>query len=186
MALAIAALAQVGRIGAEDTRLPRLSGPEVGTEVTTFYVRAVTGPHSGKSVCYVCRNGNRPVVMVLLRELGPDVARLLKQLNATVDRHRADGLRCFVVLLGDANQKDFARLQTLAFDEKLEIPLTLAAETLAGSALKSISEEAAVTVVLYDHLKITRQFSFRTAECDSPACQQIVRAADELARDAAF
>lgn len=186
LALAIASSVLIGQIGAEETPLPSLSGPDIGTEVTTFYVRAVTGPHSGKSICYVCRNGNRPVVMVLLRELGPDVTRLLKQLNSTVDRHRADGLRCFVVLLGAATQKDFARLQTLAFDEKLEIPLTLAAETLTGSTLKSVSEDAAVTVVLYDHLKVTQQFSFRTAECTQPACQQIIRAADQLAQEAAF
>ncbi len=45
---------------------------KVGEEVPSFYVRTVTGPLAGKSVCYVCRHGDRPVVMVLLRELGPE------------------------------------------------------------------------------------------------------------------
>ena len=38
---------------------------KVGDEVPSFYVRTVTGPLAGKSVCYVCRHGDRPVAMVL-------------------------------------------------------------------------------------------------------------------------
>jgi hypothetical protein len=43
------------------------SGPKTGSTINQFFVRAVTGPHRNRSVCYVCRYGSRPVVMVLLQ-----------------------------------------------------------------------------------------------------------------------
>jgi hypothetical protein len=165
-----------------DQTLTRLkSGPEIGSEVSSFYVRAVTGPLAGKSVCYVCRNGDRPVVMIFLRDLNADVSRLLKQLDTTVNRHRADGLRCFVVLLGEASQKDAARLQTLAFDEKLDLPLTLAGESLTGGGLQNLHPDADITAVLYDNRKVTASFAFGPGECDAAACKTVVNAAIALA-----
>ena len=48
------------------------SGRAVGEYVPTFYSRAVTGPLMNKSICYVCRNGARPVVMILMRRVEPE------------------------------------------------------------------------------------------------------------------
>jgi hypothetical protein len=158
------------------------SGPEPGTTVSSFYVRAVTGSLAGKSVCYVCRNGDRPVVIVFLRDLDADATRLMKRLDATVNQHRADGLRCFVVLFSESSQKDSARLQTIAFDEKLDIPLTLATETLTGPMTRSIAAEATATVVFYDQLKVTECLSYRKGECDDTACKAVVTAAEQLAK----
>src|SRR5262249_54886500 len=123
-------------------------------EVTSFYVRAVTGPLAGKSVCYVCRNGDRPVVMVFLRELGPEVPRLLKQLDTVVNQNRASGLRCFVVLMSSKQREDAARLQTLAFDEKLDLPLTLASEALIGTNTRHLEPKSMMTAVLYQDHKV--------------------------------
>ena len=70
-AVLIVALLSAGRaIGGENAAEPPLrSGRAVGEYVPTFYVRAVNGPLMNKSVCFVCRNGSRPVVMVLLQEM---------------------------------------------------------------------------------------------------------------------
>ena len=154
---------------------------KVGHEVPSFYVRTVTGPLAGKSVCYVCRHGDRPVVMVLLRELGADATALLKELNQTVDRHRADGLRCFAVLVTGAPQREAARLQTLAFDEKLDIPLTLAGEAVAAAGTLNVDPEAAITVILYEDRRIVSRFAHRAGSCDEAARREIVLAAEKLA-----
>ncbi|HEY2251392.1 MAG TPA: hypothetical protein VGH74_10045, partial [Planctomycetaceae bacterium] len=57
---------------------PLQSGLKVGEKVHTFYVRAITGPLKNKSVCYVCRNGDRPVVMFFVRRITPQLKKLLK------------------------------------------------------------------------------------------------------------
>src|SRR5205823_326860 len=123
------------------------SGPKVGDKISTFYVRAVTGPLKSKSVCYVCRNGDRPVVMLFIRQITPELKTLLKSIDAEIDRSRASGLRSFGVFLPNEGQELLPQVQTLAFDEKINLPLTIAAAPSDGSAGGTIHAEAAVTVV---------------------------------------
>lgn len=150
------------------------------SEVPSFYVRAVTGPLAGKSVCYVCRNGDRPVVIVLLRDLGPDTAPLLKDLDRTVNRHRADGLRCFAVLLTDTPQRDAARLQTLAFDEKIDLPLTVTGEATTQGSTLAFPRDSAVSIVTYQDRRIVERFLFKSGKCDESARQSIIAASEKL------
>ncbi len=151
-----------------------------GDEIPSFYVRAVTGPQAGKSVCYVCRNGDRPVVLVLLKELGPDTAALLKDLDRSVNRHRADGLRCFAVFLTDTPQKDSARLQTLAFDEKIDVPLTLAGEAATQGSSVAVPVGATISVITYHDRRIVQRFSFKPGACDESARRSIISASEKL------
>ena len=72
--------------------MPLESGLKVGEHVPSFYTRAVTGPLMNKSVCYVCRNGQRPVVMVLMRRIDAELKPLMKSLDRLVDGNRAAGL----------------------------------------------------------------------------------------------
>jgi len=150
--------------------------------VPSFYVRAVTGPLAGKSVCYVCRNGDRPVVLVVLRELGPEAAALLKELDQVVNRRRADGLRCFVVLLSSQPQRDLGRLQTLAFDEKLAIPLTLAHESVLKGSSLDVETEIMISVVTYQDQRLVQRLGFRAGECTHARRQDIVSRAEQLGR----
>ncbi len=152
-----------------------------GHDVPSFYVRAVTGPLAGKSVCYVCRHGDRPVVMVLMRELGQQTTALLKELDQMVNRHRADGLRCFAVMLTGTPHREAPRLQTLAFDEKLDLPLTLAGEAVTNGTALSVDPEDAIMVVLYEDRRIVSQFGHRSGACDEVARNSIVSAAKRLA-----
>ena len=177
MALMLAVAAVAARA---DGLRPMTETTGAGSEVPSFYVRAVTGPLAGKSVCYVCRNGDRPVVLVLLRELGPDAVLLLKELDRTVNRHRADGLRCFAVLLTDTPQRDAARLQTLAFDEKIDLPLTLVGEATTQGSPLAFGRESAVSVVTYQDRRIVERFSFKGGSCDERARQSIVAASEKL------
>jgi hypothetical protein len=185
------ALAATGRVPAEE-RTPQADSAGAGStasagssdgasnEVPSFYVRAVTGPLAGKSVCYVCRNGDRPVVIVLLRELGPETTALLKDLDRTVNRHRADGLRCFAVLLSNTAQRDSARLQTLAFDEKIDLPLTIAGETIVQGSTLAFPRESAVCVVGYQDRQVVNRSSFKSGNCDAAARRDILAATEKM------
>ena len=69
----------------------------VGSEVPSFQMREVSGPYLNRSICRVCRNGDRPVVMVMLREVGPKQRMLLRNLDRVLEARRGDGLRGFCV-----------------------------------------------------------------------------------------
>jgi hypothetical protein len=169
--------------GADATSEPLQSGLKVGEKVPTFYVRAVTGPLKNKSVCYVCRNGDRPVVMIFVRQITPELKRLLKGIDDEVDRHRAAGLRSFAVFLAGENDELLPRVQTLAFDEKINLPLTIAAAPSDGSAGRTIHPHAAVTVVLYRDQTVTANFALRAAELNAEAIEAVLKTTRALAAD---
>ncbi|MFM8705642.1 MAG: hypothetical protein ACKOHG_17640, partial [Planctomycetia bacterium] len=85
IAVAVTALAGVAR--AEVT-----SGQQVGESVGAMTVTKVTGNAldgvpDGKTLCYRCKMGSRPVVMVFARTADEKLAKLLKKLD---DMEHAD------------------------------------------------------------------------------------------------
>ncbi|MFQ5734463.1 MAG: hypothetical protein ACE5KM_21215 [Planctomycetaceae bacterium] len=149
---------------APDSAKPLRSGPKVGSRVPSFYTRAVTGPLMNKSLCYVCRNGRRPVVMLFFRRVGPRLTPLLKGVDVIIDKHRADGLRGFGVFVGGNPAKAASGVQTFAFDNKIAMPLTIAGETTASAEGLTIHRDAAVTVVLYRKRKVVQTWAFRAGQ----------------------
>lgn len=156
------------------------SGLRVGDRVPTFYVRAITGPLKNKSVCYVCRNGDRPVVMLFIRQITPELKTLLKKIDEEVDRQRASGLRSFGVFLASDSKELLPQVQTLAFDEKINLPLTIAAAPSDGSAGRSIHPDAAVTIILYREQSVIANFAFRAQDLKTEAIDTVLKRIHEL------
>lgn len=156
------------------------SGMQVGERVSTFYVRAITGPLRNKSVCYVCRNGDRPVVMLFVRRMTPGLRELLKAVDTQVDEHRADGLRAFAVFFADERSDLPSAVQTLAFDEKLGMPLTISAAAVEGPAGQNLDPAAAVTVVIYRDLKVAANFAWRDADLTAEVLPRVIEAIEQL------
>jgi hypothetical protein len=160
---------------------PLKSGLQPGERVPTFYVRAITGPLRNKSVCYVCRNGDRPVVMVFIRSSSPGLRQLLKAVDEQIDAHRADGLRGFGVFLAGERKDLLSEVQTLAFEEKLGLPLTIAAATVEGPAGQNLAAAADVTIVLYRDQTVTANFAYRVGELSPSELERVVEAVKKLA-----
>jgi hypothetical protein len=154
-----------------------------GEYVPNFYVRAVTGPLRNKSVCYVCRNGNRPVVMVLTRRLSSELPDLLRGLDKIADVNRAAGLKTFTVFLSNEPQWAASQLQTFGFDEKIAMPLTIAPEAAGAAVFQNVAEvdvESAVTIVLYRNRRVVSNFAFRTDEGLAEGVEDILQSVREL------
>ena len=151
------------------------SGRRVGQKVPSFYVRAVTGPLRNKSVCYVCRNGSRPCVMVLFRKLEPGLTPLLKEIDRQVDRNRASGLKGFGVLISPQPSRAISKLQTLSFDNKIGLPLTVGTDAVSAPSCQNVHPEATVTVVLYHRQRVIQTYAFRSGQL-SPASTKAILA----------
>ena len=158
-----------------------VSGRAVGERVPQFFVRAVTGPLMNKSVCYVCRNGDRPVVMVLMRDVVEGVPTLLKELDQCVDQHRAVGLRGFGVLLTENQRTAISKLQTMAFDNQLSLPLTVSSTQLDAPSSQNLHPDAAVTVVLYHDQTVVTTHAFRDTELTAERIGQLMTSVKDLA-----
>lgn len=159
---------------------PLDSGPKTGSTVHSFFVRAVTGPHRNRSVCYVCRYGARPVVMVFIQKVDPKLPELLKAIDKIVDANRVTGLRSFGVLVTDESSRAVPVLQTMAFDERIRMPLTAATTAVAGPGGNRLHREAATTVVLYREQKAVTNLAFRHGKLDEAATKQVLGGIKEL------
>ena len=158
-----------------------VSGRATGERVPQFFVRAVTGPLMNKSVCYVCRNGDRPVVMVFLRDVIDGVPSLLKELDTYIDQNRAVGLRGFAVLLSENQRNAVSKLQTLSFDHQLSLPLAVASTQLDAPSSQNLHPDAAVTVVLYHDQTVVKSHAFRAAEIDADRIAEMMASVKALA-----
>ncbi len=169
-------------IGAENATATMLdSGLELGEYVPTFYSRAVTGPLMNKSVCYVCRNGQRPVVAVFVRSFEPKLKSLLQNIDRVVDRNRLIGLRSFSVKLGSDPFRNISAVQTFSFNNKIAMPFTVASEAVSVPSCQNIHTDAAITVVFYRRRRVERTFAFRTGEMTTDEVRTVIQGVKDFA-----
>ena len=106
---------------------------------------------------------------------------LLKGIDELIDSHRAEGLRGFGVFLSGEGKELLPTVQTLGFDEKLNLPLTISAAPADGPAGQNIHPDAAVTIVLYRDLKVTANFAYGTDELTAEEIERVLAAVRALA-----
>ena len=77
------------------------SGLEEGASPAPFHVMDVTGPSKGKKLCYRCQYGSKPVVSIFARDINDNLAKLVKNTDKFVGKHKDVKAAAFVVLLTD-------------------------------------------------------------------------------------
>jgi len=152
------------------------SGLQVGQRPTPFNVRDCTGPASGKTLCYFCRYGSRPVVSVFTNELNDDVINLVKEIDTTVGKNRAQRMAAFVVLLADDVFAAEKQLKKIAEEQMLRrTPLTIFRDTTTVlREVYAINPDAAVTVMMWDEGKVEVNRTFADAKLDSETINSVI------------
>ena len=140
-----------------------VSGPQVGTDVPgPFHPLNVTGEAAGKKNCLYCAYGEAPVAVVFARELTPQVASLIKQIDATTVKNKGKDMGSFAVFCSD-DEKLEAKLKEFAAKEKIE-SIVLTIDNPTGPKDYKIAKDADVTVVYYSDRKVASNHAFRTGE----------------------
>ena len=93
------------------------SGLDLGEKTTPFNVKDITGPNKGKSLCYRCQYGAKPVAVVFTREINDEVASLVKEIDTTVGANKDKSMCAFVVLLTDDEPGQRAFYESLGYRE---------------------------------------------------------------------
>lgn len=152
----------------------------VGSEVPSFQMRTVAGPLMNRSICQVCRNGDRPVVMVLLREAGPRQRMLLRNLDRVLEERRGDGLRGFCVYLSDQPRWDISRVQTFAFNGRIEMPIGVTPNELGAVGRMDVPAESTATVFFYSDRIVQHRMDFTGDGPTHDEIREIVNRAEVL------
>ena len=170
-ALATAGLAIAGEVK---------SGLAIGEATTAFNVKDVTGPSKGKSLCYRCQYGAKPVACVFTREITPEVTALVKQIDDEVGKN-ADKKMCgFVVLLTDDADAGSKQLAKLAEEQKIKhVPLTVF-DGAAGPEKYKIAKDAAVTVMMWTKGRIQVNEAYAAGKLSADDAKKVSGQAEKI------
>jgi len=98
------------------------SGLAVGEMTPSFPVLAVTGPHKGKEVCYVCEFFvSAPAIFAFFRQTGDDMASVVKELDELARRNK--DIRVVAIIIEGQDSRPW--LEKFAQENSITIPLAV-------------------------------------------------------------
>jgi hypothetical protein len=162
------------------------SGPQVGEMVGAFTVTKVAGnPEDGvadgRSLCYRCKMGQRPVVMVFARTGDEKLAKLLTKLEEELEEHQDDKLSSFVNMIGtDAESLKKAAADFVATHGLKRIAFVVPEDAENGPPDLKIAPEADLTIVCYKEGEVKANHSFAKGALTDEKIDAIVEASCAL------
>lgn len=181
MAAAVA-MAFAGVARAEELK----SGLQAGEGIGAFTVEKCAGAADdgvkvGQKLCYRCKLGARPMVMVFSRHADDKLAKLVGELDKTVADKADSKLAAFVNLIGD----DAADLKATA--EKFEkshktgkVAIVVPTDQPNGPDNYKLSKDADVTVIIAKDGKVAANHALKADKLDEKAIKAIVADAAKL------
>jgi transcriptional/translational regulatory protein YebC/TACO1 len=170
VALSLAALLVGGAYAADAVK----SGPQVNDDVPgPFHPLNVTGAKAGAKNCLYCQNGANPVAVVFVREVTPQVTKLIKKLDQCTAKNDDCRMGSYVVFLCDKEGLD-KDLKAMADKEKLE-KIVLSIDNPAGPEDYKINKDADVTVLLYARHVVKANYAFKKGELKDSDIEAIVK-----------
>jgi len=162
------------------------SGPQVGEMVGAFTVTKVTGNpddgvEDGRALCYRCKMGQRPVVMVFARTGDEKLAKLLKKIEEEVEEHQAEKLTSFVNMIGaDAESLKKASADFVAKHGLKRIAFVVPEDTKDGPPDLKIAPDADVTIVCYKGGEVKANHAFAKGGLTDDKIDAVVEASCKL------
>lgn len=170
----------MGYVAAEELK----SGPAAGDQIGAFEVVKVAGAESdgveaGKTLCYRCKYGSSPMVMVFTRNGNGEVAKFVGQLDAAVAKHSDHGLKGFVNLLG-ANEGELqTQAKTLGKSNK-SVPVVVPVDFQKGPEGYALNDEAEVTIILAKKGEVVATHACAAGEFNDKAAKEILAQVEKL------
>ena len=156
------------------------SGLAVGESVPAFYVVKAAGAvddgvETGDELCYRCRYGNRPVVMVFSRNADEQLGKMVKALDEIVAQNSGQQMRAFVNLLGDNRDDLEASAKHLAATNKLEnVPVVVPVDHQNGPSNLNINADADLTVTIYTGSQVKASHAVKAGQLDAKTAKAIL------------
>jgi hypothetical protein len=156
------------------------SGKQPGDAIGAFDVVKCAGSEDdgvklGQELCYRCKYGNRPMVMVFSRKSDDSLSGLVKKLDACVAKNSDEKLAAFVNLLGDNRDALEAHAKELGKKTKApRVPIVVPVEYEQGPADYGINPDADVTVILAVKGTVVANRAYGPGQLNDKAVEQIL------------
>jgi hypothetical protein len=163
------------------------SGPQVGEKVGAFTVTKVAGNpddgvEAGKTLCYRCKMGSRPVVMVFARSADEKLAKFLKELDEEIEEHQDKKLTAFVNMIGaDAESLKKAAADFVSKHDIKRVAFVVPEDAKDGPENFKIAPDADLTVICYKEGKVEANHAFAPGGLSDEKIDAIVDASCAMA-----
>ncbi len=164
---ALALLAFTTQVQAEEIK----SGLEVGKSIGAFNVTKCAGADEdgvsvGKNLCYRCKNGNRPQVMVFTRSpKDKNVVKLVQALDKAIADNSEKQLRAFVNVLGDDKAGLSEAAKEVAKSSKAKnVPFVVPNEFENGPDNYGLNAKADTTIIIASGGKVKATYAVSAAK----------------------
>lgn len=156
------------------------SGLKPGESVGAYNVKDITGPNAGKSLCYRCKFGARPVVNVFAREVNDDLAKLVVQVDKLVEQNKEKNMAAFVTVLAEDADKIAPMLEAIAKKNNIKnVPLTIF-DGESGPSSYKIAKDADVTIMMWNKGEVTSSVAVAKGKLDATTIKTVVANTEKL------
>ncbi|MBS0207659.1 MAG: hypothetical protein JSS27_01770 [Planctomycetes bacterium] len=168
LSVGLALLIAVGTLAAAER-----SGLQPGQSIGAFEVVKVGGAPNddvsvGKELCYRCKYGNRPMVMVFTRGSDEKLVSLVKQIDAAVAKNSASQLRAFVNVMADNKAAAEATAKGFASQNLANVPVVIPVDYQNGPGNYSLNPQAQLTIIIANDGKVEVNHVFESGlSCES-------------------
>lgn len=153
---------------------------EKGDAVGAFYVTKIAGAVNdgvkcGQELCYRCRYGSRPMVMVFARETTPELVKLVKEIDSAIAEDNESQLRGLVTFMGEdvAEVKDDASVFAEESGVK-HLPVAIAKDTQTGPPNYKL-DNSAITVFIAEDSQLVSMHRSKTERINASSLMGRVR-----------
>jgi hypothetical protein len=156
------------------------SGVQPGDSIGAFDVVKCAGASddgvdTGAKLCYRCKYGGRPMVMVFTRKADEKVAGLVKKLDSAVTHNSDAKLAAFVNLLGDNQESLEAEAKKFGAKTKANnVPIVVPVEYENGPDNYGLNPKAEVTVILAVKGSVVANHALSKGELNDKAIESIL------------
>jgi hypothetical protein len=179
---AAAAMVFAGVASAEDLK----SGLQPGDSIGAFDVEkcggaADDGVKVGSKLCYRCRLGARPMVMVFTKNADDKLAKLVAELDKTVTDKADTKLAAFVNLIGEDAADLKTKVEKFEKDHKAgKIALVVPKDQPNGPESYKLSKDADVTVIIAKDGKVAANHALKADGLNDEAIKKIIADATKV------
>ncbi len=176
---AAVALSFCATVVAEETK----SGLQPGDAIGAFDVVKVAGAEAdgialGKTLCYRCKYGSRPMVMVFTRN-PEEVSGLIAKLNSAVEKNSGKQLKAFVNVLGE--DRDSAESAAKKLGSKSDaVPVVVPVEFENGPGDYGLNAKVNTTIIIASGSKVQASHAINTV--DDAATAKILADVEKLVK----
>lgn len=150
-------------------------GLKQGDSIGAFYVTKIAGAvddgvPQDQELCYRCKYGQRPMVMVFARKGSDKLNDLIVQLDKAVAENSDAQLKSFVTVVG-ADPAGLKKAANQICDQAKvkNIPFVVAADSENGPDNYRLDPKAEITVIVANESQVVSTYSFAADKIDAAA-----------------